>query len=506
MRDSSPRRLAAALFASLLVAPLALQAQTNLAHVEDASALPKGFLRLRAISAWTRYDSRFIDDGSEPLGAPFISDALGTSTLPALTPIESAVQSASGAPFTLSLGRSALNAVAREVILPLALEYGVTNRLTVGVTVPVVQKRSTVQLRLDSTGSNVGPNPARTSSAAASLAGQVQAEFSSAISQLQARLQSCQANPGGPGCGAIVGREAEAQALIQSSQAFAAQLASLFGSASQSGMAFVPRSGSTAQGAIAQRIATYNAAFRDFLSSPVDLLVGVPAGAGGAAGPSEIQRYLTEDLGRDSLKSQEHIGIGDVEIGVRFLAIDAPATATRRRGVLLAIASSVRLPTGSTETRGELVDLRLGDGGVVVDSRAIFDGRVGRFGILGTGQFSALVGSSTVPTTQTASLSPESFQSNTSITQVHLAPRWHVSEPFSFHAAYSLRSANESGTDQLIGGGVSFSTLSAFRTGASRATPMEMRFTHLEAIAGDPGRPKFFRDQIEVRIYYRLRR
>jgi hypothetical protein len=31
-----------------------------------------------------------------------------------------------------------------------------------------------------------------------------------------------------------------------------------------------------------------------------------------------------------------------------------------------------------------------------------------------------------------------------------------------------------------------------------------MRFTHLQAITGDPGRPQFFRDQLELRIYYRL--
>jgi hypothetical protein len=36
--------------------------------------------------------------------------------------------------------------------------------------------------------------------------------------------------------------------------------------------------------------------------------------------------------------------------------------------------------------------------------------------------------------------------------------------------------------------------------------PIEMRFTHLEAISGAVGQPKYFRDQIEVRIYYRLLR
>ena len=53
-----------------------------------------------------------------------------------------------------------------------------------------------------------------------------------------------------------------------------------------------------------------------------------------------------------------------------------------------------------------------------------------------------------------------------------------------------------------MGGGVSYSTLSSYR--GTGPLPIEMRFTHLEAITGDAGRLKFFRDQLEVRIYYRL--
>jgi hypothetical protein len=505
MRERSPR-IAAALFASLLVAPPCLPAQANLAHVDDAGAPPRGLLRLRVLSAWTRYDSRFTDNGSTPLGAPYTSEALGTNKIPELAPIETAVQSASASPFTLSLGNSKLNATAREVILPFALEYGITNRLSIGVTVPVVQKRARMLFVLDSTGSNVGPNPGLTSATADQVNRQVQTEFASAISQLQARLQSCQSNPAGPGCATIIGREAEAQALIEGSQAFAATLGELFGSATLSGMVFVPRTTSAAHTSIAERVRQYNLAYRDFLAAPADLLVGIPVGAGGGVGSDEFTQYLTEDLGRDSLRSQEHIGIGDVEIGVRFLAIDAPATEERRRGLTLALASNVRLPTGSTESRGELVDVSLGDGGVVIDSRAIVDARVGRFGVLAVGQYIALVGDAPTGIVPERAYAPESFGQSTRSTQIHVAPRWHLSEPFAFHAAYSLRSTDKSGGDQLVGGGVSFSTLAAYRAGTTKAIPMEMRFTHLEAIAGDPARPKFFRDQIEVRIYYRLRR
>jgi hypothetical protein len=36
--------------------------------------------------------------------------------------------------------------------------------------------------------------------------------------------------------------------------------------------------------------------------------------------------------------------------------------------------------------------------------------------------------------------------------------------------------------------------------------PIEVSYRHLETINGDPGAPKSFRDQLEMRIYYRIRR
>jgi hypothetical protein len=60
------------------------------------------------------------------------------------------------------------------------------------------------------------------------------------------------------------------------------------------------------------------------------------------------------------------------------------------------------------------------------------------------------------------------------------------------------------GSDQLLGGGLTFAGFRRTREG--RTPSMEMRYTHLEAISGDAGRPRFFRDQIELRIYYRLGR
>jgi hypothetical protein len=499
MRDRWPRVFAAALVSSFLFAPSS-HAQSGLGglgHVEDASTPPRGLLRLRAITSWTRYDARFTAGGTEPLGAAFNADSLGAKQLSALASIQSLVQSASASPFTLSLGRSRLNGTGREEIIPIGVEYGITNRFAVGVVMPIVRRRAAVLFRLDTAGSaaNVGPNPRRTTTTATTNDTQVQAEFANAVTQLQNRLQSCQTNPAGPGCASITGREAAAQLLIQTSQSFAGDVASLFGSASATGMAFVPTSQSAAQAAIALRVSDFNTRYKDFLGTTANLIQAVPSAAGGPAGAAEFQNYLVADLGRDSLNMQERVGIGDVEIGFKARLLEVLPTATRRSGVQLSIASAVRLPTGSHQSLSDIVDLRLGEGRVVVDSRAVFDARVGRLGLLAAGDFATSVHDN--DTTDAATR-------NSRWTEIQLAPRWHLSEPLAIHAAYSLRSTDKLGGDQLVGGGVTFSTLSAYRRGGG-SLPIEMRFTHLEAVSGDANRPKFFRDQIELRLYFRLR-
>jgi hypothetical protein len=501
MRDRWPRVFAAALVSSLMFAPPApARAQAGpggLGHLEDASTTPRGLLRLRAFTSWSRYDSRFTGVGVEPLGASFTADSLGAKQFPPLASIQSLVQSATARPFTLSLGRSHLNAMGREEVIPIALEYGLTNRLAVGVLMPIVRKRAAVLFRLDTTGSaaNVGPNPRRTSTLATTNNTQVQAEFTNAITQLQNRLQSCQTNPAGAGCASVAGREALALQLIQTSQSFAGAVASLYGSASGPGMAFVPTSQSAAQDSIKVRVSDFNTRYKDFLGTTANLIQAVPSAAGGPAGAAEFQNYLVDDLGRDSLNMQERVGIGDVEVGFKALLLDLPASRTRRSGIQLSVASAVRLPTGSRQSTSDIVDLRLGEGRVVVDSRAIFDARVGRLGLLAAGDFATSVHDN--DTTNTATR-------NSRWTEIQISPRWHLSEPLAIHGAYSLRSTDKLGGDQLVGGGVSYSTLSAYRAGRS-GLPMEMRFTHLEAVSGDASRPKFFRDQIELRIYFRLR-
>jgi hypothetical protein len=475
----------------LLAAPLG--AQAAFAHMEDATGPAKGLFRFRAATLWTRYDARFIDGGTSSLGAEFIADSLGAARVATLSPIQSRVASASGAPFLLSLGRSRLDAVAREEVVPITLEYGITNRFSVGVMMPMVRRRVMVQFRLDTAGgfvANVGPNPQRLpSSGAGTQNAQLEIQFAGAISQLQARLSNCQSNPGAPGCPALLARQAEAQALIAASTAFAADVAALYGTASSAGMAFVPLATSAAHAAIVARRSAFNDQYKDLLGTTANLLTSDPSAANGPAAIGDFQRYLTQDLGRDSLVNAERVLVGDVELGARFAALDVRRERLRMQ---LVLGGNLRLATGSRQYKGELVDLSTGGGMIVATGRGVMDAKAGRVGLLASASFA-----SNVRAVDTVNLASRAER----WTEINLAPRWHLSDPFSVHAAWSMRSTDKEGGDQLVGGGVSISRISDFTGGP---LPIEMRFTHLQAITGDPGRPKLFRDQLELRIYYRL--
>lgn len=509
MLERWSRRALAATFASFICGS-ALDAQAGLPHLGDATTPARGMLRFHAATAWTRYDARFAASGVAPLGALFTSDSLGAREIPRLAVAESLVAAATDAPFRLTMGRSRLDATAREEIIPLSMEYGITNRFSVSVMMPVVRKRVAVQFRLDTAGgfgANVGPNQHRTNSSAAQNNATVQAQFASAAQQLQERLASCQGNPAGPGCAALLAREAEALALIAASEAFAMELEMIYGSLASSGQPFVPTAESDAQLTIETRIAAFNAQYRDLLSATTDLLSASPVAAGGPAGVADLNRYFADEGLRDTVAMQERVGIGDVEVGLKFVALQRARPDSGGFGVQLALASVLRLATGSDESPSEVMDMRLSPGIERLDTRAVFDASFGRFGVLAAARFETALGSRERPDpTADPSLGPPRPEPLTDrrITEISVAPRWHLSAPLSFHAAWSLRSADATGSDQLVGGGVSFSGFSSTRAG--RTPPIEVRYTHLEAITGAAGQPRFFRDQVEMRIYYRLLR
>ena len=156
-------------------APAAAQlppAPQPISDVEDARTLPKGTVVLRAMNAWTRIDNVFdaLADSIHhlhPLGNAFSAGAVGTAQYPGLAPVEAALRTLTGDPnISINLGQQFATVDTRIVTTPFTLEYGLTDRLTLGVMVPVVQTQSDVFIELNpkrtlpNSGINMGPNPA----------------------------------------------------------------------------------------------------------------------------------------------------------------------------------------------------------------------------------------------------------------------------------------------------------------------------------------------------------
>src|SRR6185369_8953534 len=125
---------------------------------------------------------------------------------------------------------------ARIVTTPLVLEYGVTNRLSLGVTVPIVQTRQTAQVRVNARAagdttktSNMGWIPASLRTNAAQQNAAVVTSLTTAATGLTGLLTRCAANPGAAECSTVQGQEAAAAATAARATQFAAAVATAYG-------------------------------------------------------------------------------------------------------------------------------------------------------------------------------------------------------------------------------------------------------------------------------------
>ena len=540
----------------VVVAPLAaapiLRAQAPLSHTENAAPLAAGSLRLGITTSWTRYDERFsASGGTESLSSDLSTPALGVAQFPLLASTEASLQTLAGDPAVrLSLGRLEVRGGARVVTTPISLEYGVTRRLSVGVQVPIVQTRRVVQLRVnEDTGAraNMGFVPAGRRSDAAQRNLDVANALRQASDQLGKLITQCAANPGASGCAAVNADPAGAAAARDQARAYANAVTVLGTEAAQALLA--PREGSSLATSIEARRLAINTALQQYLGAGAGASTGVFLATtdfsyidlqGRAGTPGLLQSPLAGGL--DSLHTSDRLGIGDVAVGAKYLLFDRFA---RGEGPIprlqsrMVVGAAVRFATSQADSARDLVDIAPGEGAGVEVHSAI-DLISGRFG----GTIAARYAKSFARTV-TASLygnpeAPYPFpvfgqRSRTAgdVVGLDVTPRYFFSDWLSVDGHYGLErvgatmysagaetpcascldnqapsvetTVGSPTTAQRLGVGFRFSTVNAYARGRARY-PIEVSFAHLETVSGDAAIPKASRDQIQLRIYYRLRR
>jgi hypothetical protein len=547
--------MTAALAACFVLSPGSLRAQTSLSHTEDAAPVPQGMLRLRVTTGWTRFDQRYGPGGAlSALGSELSTDSLGPRQLPGLTPLEAGIKTLAADPaMRLTLGRLETRSDARIVTMPIALEYGLTRRLSIGILVPVVQTRQTVTVLVNRdtlARANMGYVLRGDRAAAAARNSQLVTAFQKAATDLGALIARCQATPTGAGCAPVLANPSGAEAARVKAQAFATAAGSFGTDAAHTLLA--PRSTSKLKDAIeAQRLA---------LNQQLENYLGVGAGAQSsmffASGPNDDFAYL--DLqggngvpgllqsslggGLDSIHTTERLGLGDVEVGAQYLVFDQfQREALPRRGLQsrLTVGGSVRFATSRPDSAQNLVDIATGDG-AGFELRSAFDMIRSRFGTTIAARYvkhlartvtAPLFGDPDAPGWPYPAFGPRKRTAG-DVIALDLTPRYLFGDWMALEARYGLEhtgparydagpdlglydpcagcsfppsaASATSRTAQRLGLGLRYSTVDAYSRGQARY-PVELSFTHLETTSGDAGLPKLSRDQIQMRLFFRVR-
>lgn len=354
------------------IAFLVITALCGLALSSSASAqepysplVPRGKLRLDARGFYTSYSDLLgiegsSGDGTASLANPFSGPA-GTRVFPFLSVTESAVNSILDDRYTLSLGSMAAAMEKSTAVVPLALDVGVFDWLTVGVLVPLVGNETDFSLYFtaDSAYANAGFGPALDN---AVLVTAFLNDLKSSIGAYDAyREATCQMDPNSTECGG-------ATDLLGSALRFESSLTFLYD------QMFAPLSGSPAGVALQARLAELTAAFEVAgLTGPATMPLATTT-----LTAEDIQALVADPT--HGIAASYHLGrwrstwrLGDVELRADARVVDTgqPDAASR---IVAGAGATVRVPTGSQDDPANFLDSGSGDGQWDVELRGWMNG------------------------------------------------------------------------------------------------------------------------------------
>ena len=356
---------------------------------EDASLVPRGSIRL-AMHADFLFADRYRDANGKlsPLGKLLSSDSLGSSTLPALSNAERALQAVVNDPsLRLFIGRTEASAAVSVTRIPIAIEYGVTRWLTLSASAPLVRRHIDVAVNPNARGAsgNVGLNPALDPSSAAGAA-QISAaqafntQFQTAETQFRAALTACVANPSGPGCARVI----QDSALVHLSQDVRQAIVGIYGGGMSTAAPFVPLGSSAAQ--LAANAAVVALQQRYLAARNAGAAITVPT-AGAPAGPqfpltsAQLSTFVTDPgfgLGAADLGRRSHTNLGDVDVSAKIALFDGFGGEGRGVRLRSAVTGTFRIGAGPSRNAADFLDPGAGDGQNDIEVRLSNDIAIGR--------------------------------------------------------------------------------------------------------------------------------
>jgi hypothetical protein len=334
--------------AVLLAAGPALDAQA----VERADTPRRGALRVTFDPRIMTWERQFSPAGRQGIGAAFSGDSIAAG-LPSVVRLQQDVRSLTGlAGYIASLGHELLAIRAERRVTPIRLEYGVTSRLSVGVTVPIVRVQVREGYQRSPPGANLGALPQTAADSARYLG--FFADLDAALGELDDSITA--GGYGGPGSPAYI----RAQALLAQGQMLRFALARAVYGTPDTAAQYLPLATSEAGRRLTSVVDSLGRALADSFhieafSQDTFLLPSAPLSASAVAA-LYADRTSGLDLspyGGNTLRRLRFFP-GDVEVSARYRVIDRHDAATTL-GLL------VRLPTGHQDSPNDPFDLATGD-------------------------------------------------------------------------------------------------------------------------------------------------
>ncbi|MDP9205569.1 MAG: hypothetical protein M3P12_08955 [Gemmatimonadota bacterium] len=534
-------------------------AQRVLGVGDDALVLPRGVFRFRTLGQWTAFNERYGFDtpgrpagALEPLGIDFTLDTIGVRQFPNLASLQTGLQSLTGNPtWYATLGNTQVTLRDHVAAFPFVFEAGLSKRFSIGIQFPYVSTHTSTFFNVNTAGTqgNLGFNPAAAGIPAAVTQNTTMfTQFTTAANTLEASLAACQADPAAsPSCPALLAKQASAQSLIASSRAFAGGVNQIYTTSP-----FVPIVGTDAQLSIEARVAAFKSLYTSFLGAGNPITTNGPFASQNRLTLHDAQRILTESpfgIQAAPLTSTGHSHIGDIDIGGKFSVFDSFGRSTEARmspkglNFRTAVGGIIRLPSGQIESPDNFVDLGTGRGATAVEGRWFSDILLGsRFWQSFILRFNRPFADEEemriidLPNEELAPLYRKQMVQRKlgSAFEFETTPRIVINNFFAVSGQYVYRHKAQdhyTGTftipaavtgfadvtldastldletetrEHRLGGGVSFSNLYSFDQGKAKI-PFEVTYLHWQTVKGSGGnQPKFFTDQIQLRLYARI--
>ena len=320
--------------------------------VERTDTPRHGALRVTFDPRIMTWDRQYSPAGSQGIGAAFSGDSIAAG-LPSVVRLQQDVRALTGlAGYVASLGHELLAIRAERRVMPIRLEYGISNRLSVGVTVPIVRVEVREGYQHSPPGANLGsvPGTAADSARYRTFFDDLDAALGALSDSIAAGAYGC------PGSAACV----QAQALLAQGQMARLTLARAVYGTPDTAAQYLPLETSAAGRRVTAVVDALGHALADSFnigafSRDTFLLPSTPL-SGGELAALYADRTSGLDLspyGGNTLRRLRFFP-GDVEVAARYRFLV-------RRNYAAAATALVRLPTGHQDSPNDPFDLSTGD-------------------------------------------------------------------------------------------------------------------------------------------------